>query len=515
LGDVIQQSLVEGISNGTLCKELQDFANKSNISSLLTPSAITEIKAFCNQSVAFETIFGTLNSSLEPSSSPSESKSKSPSSLTKCSKSTKISSTISVPIIEGLSDDEVHNVMGGLGGLFALCIFGVWGCLRCLPCCVGLVTLKKERGHLYDILLIVDDSEELILRNIRHEDISYFRDSKTQDMQLTWETNDTDDVLEMRFEVEFFDRYDLMGRGLDRHVAEKGVCNVNFEMSEDKAIWRENYSHHAYLETGMIIRINPANYSKNVKEDNCSYDLGCDSTAPRFKGNKLFSILEEDIMNRCDSAELREMGESSKILSSILSSQNSYRRLNGSKDNNNRSVSYIRKIWSVGSLEKSHSLLSLSDPPTQKIDAKPIPKPSICLVPILKVEKRVASSRQGSRVVFDLGGTGVNHNSSGEIDAKELYTGRSNEAEIISYEESVDFQDDTNDENLRSDKEVTDWSRLGDILNTNKTDSSSTTSLIGFNLDIERRFDDNEKTKDEVIDSRRNSTNRNDEEVLR
>jgi hypothetical protein len=153
--------------------------------------------------------------------------------------------------------EEVHKFLGGLAGLLALSIFGVWGFLRSLPYCVGLIVIKKKGCHVYDILVIVDDSEELVLKNIRHEDIAYFR--KTEVLELTWEVNDTNDVITKRSEVEFFDRYNLMGRGLDTNGNEKGTCSMDFMMSKDKAAWRESHTHQSSLETGMIIRVNPGN----------------------------------------------------------------------------------------------------------------------------------------------------------------------------------------------------------------------------------------------------------------
>jgi hypothetical protein len=154
-------------------------------------------------------IFGIFDDSSQPTSSPSKSKSKSPTSI-------KVMSTVAIaPSIEVMSEEEMSNTSGGFVGLIVLFFLGLWAYLRCLPKAIGLIVTKKERGHLYDILVIVDDYEELILKNISHVDIAYFRDTKSPYSQ-PWEMNDADDVLEKHYEVEFFDRYDLMGRNKDK-----------------------------------------------------------------------------------------------------------------------------------------------------------------------------------------------------------------------------------------------------------------------------------------------------------
>jgi hypothetical protein len=181
----------------------------------MTPTAMTAIIAFCDQIATFDTVFG----SLDPTSAPTMSKSKSPSSI-------KILSTVAAVSIDRVSEAEMDEMVGGFVGLAVFLFFGLWGCLRCLPCCAVLVAAKKERGHLYDILVVVDDSEELILKNIRHKDIAYYRNTGRPDLSLSWELNDASNVFAKRFEVEFFDRYDLMGRGQGRCVDEDSVCNT-------------------------------------------------------------------------------------------------------------------------------------------------------------------------------------------------------------------------------------------------------------------------------------------------
>lgn len=61
-----------------------------------------------------------------------------------------------------------------LGYLFILFIIA---CLRCCPVIVGYCSASDDlqMAHTYDILVILNDENEAVFQNIRHEDIIYFR----------------------------------------------------------------------------------------------------------------------------------------------------------------------------------------------------------------------------------------------------------------------------------------------------------------------------------------------------
>ena len=71
----------------------------------------------------------------------------------------------------------------------------------------------QEEDLLYNILVIQNDDEDAIMVNIRHEDIFYFirtaADESCQTVQLIQSTSG--EQLQNRFEVHFFDTYDLLG----------------------------------------------------------------------------------------------------------------------------------------------------------------------------------------------------------------------------------------------------------------------------------------------------------------
>jgi hypothetical protein len=178
----------------------------------------------------------------------------------------------------------------------------------------------------------------------------------------------------------------------------------------------------------MIIRVNPAKQKKILKEDTSLSDSfstskGTDTTtlSTIFSGRKLLSYSKE-MFNRCDSANLRERGESRNSLPPILSPQNLLKRFNANDNNNdclstptkgwfnananpnsnpnpnpkNDSLPTSTKGWSNWPIErrlkKEGELLNLtrlSDLPKRRLSIKPILNNSIPFVPLLEGEKTI------------------------------------------------------------------------------------------------------------------------------
>ena len=65
-----------------------------------------------------------------------------------------------------------------IGYLFIILVLA---CLRCAPVIIACCTkdLAPKRSHLYDILVILNDSEEAVFQNVRHEDIVFSRRCST------------------------------------------------------------------------------------------------------------------------------------------------------------------------------------------------------------------------------------------------------------------------------------------------------------------------------------------------
>ena len=134
------------------------------------------------------------------------------------------------------------------------------GVLRLNPT-LATIILPKEKpktGHLYDILIVVSDEEEAIIENIKHEDIVFLRRiAKCENDQTdAWMMNTSSEPLEARFEVQFYDHFDLLGES--GPTEENESTDVGHKVIGNKLITKETYIHEASLHVGMIIRVKPA-----------------------------------------------------------------------------------------------------------------------------------------------------------------------------------------------------------------------------------------------------------------
>ena len=144
--------------------------------------------------------------------------------------------------------------------------------LRFHPIVTAYFAVKKgeKEGHLYDILMVLNEDEEAIIENIRHEDIVFFRrtNCENENQSYTWMMNATSDLLEKRFEVQFLDQYDLLGQGGDN-----GLDSLGHAVLGDKLVTKEVYVHEAKLHTGMIIKVKSlADQKSQQKQKQIEYD---------------------------------------------------------------------------------------------------------------------------------------------------------------------------------------------------------------------------------------------------
>ena len=122
----------------------------------------------------------------------------------------------------------------------------------------SVLKAEEHPGHLYDILVVISDEEEAIIENVAHKDIAFFRRTLAKDpsRSLSWLMNATSDVLEKRFEVQFFDHFDLLGQSGPPQGDEDAA--VEHGVSRGKLVTKELYLHEAGLQMGMIIKVKPA-----------------------------------------------------------------------------------------------------------------------------------------------------------------------------------------------------------------------------------------------------------------
>ena len=170
------------------------------MTTLLTPNAITGIGQVCKQVPVFNTVV------FIQQPPPTQ-----------------------TPTAQPVSDSSGHSpskiVSTNFFGFLAL--LGLIGFFRFCPPLKPLMKKylfksKKEDKHLYNILVVLSESESAVFENIKHEDIAFYRpiksgknesksDEDDDDCDINiWVKNDTTDALKRRTEVQFYDTCNLL-----------------------------------------------------------------------------------------------------------------------------------------------------------------------------------------------------------------------------------------------------------------------------------------------------------------
>lgn len=245
-GASIKEQVLKVMTDHSLCNSLVTRVSYYNITMLLSATAKVGIDSVCGQKPVFATVILSVNEGLfsaptiEPSSPPTQ------------------------PPTPYYMSTERNR----LYGILAIILFTAM--LRLLPAVIDCSVSKKspKRGHLYDILVVLNNTQEAVLQNIRHEDIAYYR-SVTSDIDETlvyeWTMNNMPAPLDKRVEVHFLDQYDLLGHsGATNTAAGEGgagmgiLSSVSTEIAGDKCVTQRMYMHEASLQVGMIIRVIPS-----------------------------------------------------------------------------------------------------------------------------------------------------------------------------------------------------------------------------------------------------------------
>jgi hypothetical protein len=224
----VTDRVVKNVNVGIFCNEVMKSGKLNTVPFLLLPISIGAIGAICNteNEPTFKTVFirrYERQPSSMPSASPSEQPTHSP-----------------TPV-------KPHLItIGFLGFLSIICLIG---CLRIYPAIFTFFAVMKTVCHKYDILLMIDN-DEVIIENINHDDIVYFRRTCIEEdyHKLNWVINANRDVLEKRFEVKFFDHYDLLNA--------EGMMDTDNWKTRDSSNGDASL-YKAKMHTGMIIRVKP------------------------------------------------------------------------------------------------------------------------------------------------------------------------------------------------------------------------------------------------------------------
>lgn len=242
------------MTSGTLCEQFVGRAHSHNVSFLTIPGGLAASGAVCSEDPSFTSVYTPApDNTQKPTDQPTSRPSSAPHSTRK------------------------HKLYtSGFNG-FLLIVLLIW-LLRFVPSFIGVLRKKgKKDTHLYDILVVINDSEEAILKNIRHQDIAFFRrilDKSEKDPKHSrWTMNDTSELLEKRFEVQFFDQYDLLGNNSKLRDDNDGTpCRaVDHTLSGNQLVTTEIYIQEARLQLGMILKVKPSTtYMKKHPEKQAS-----------------------------------------------------------------------------------------------------------------------------------------------------------------------------------------------------------------------------------------------------
>jgi hypothetical protein len=244
--DSIKLLVKKAMTSNTLCEQFVSRAHSLNVSFLTIPGGLAASGAVCDGDPTYTTVYNPGASSTnyptgQPSSSPTHPSHK----------------------------RQPKMVTGGFMG-FLIIVLLIWF-LRFYPAFIGLFRKKEKKdSHLYDILVVVNDYEEAILENVKHQDIAFFRrmpnkTDNTEKIEMSpkstrWSMNDTAELLERRMEVQFFDQYDLLGNNSKGRDDNDGrTCrSVDHALTGNQLVTKEVYVQEARLQMGMILRVKPS-----------------------------------------------------------------------------------------------------------------------------------------------------------------------------------------------------------------------------------------------------------------
>ena len=234
VADSIKMRMKDALYGGTLCQDIIMRGASLNVTQLISPEGKAFAGAICKEIPVFTTVFTPAATTQSFSSSPGQP-----------------NSTPTTVIVASSSFGGVIGISSFMGILSLIMLIGLLRfnyAMSVLP-----VQKNKKEDHLYNILVVLNDFEEAVLENIRHDDIIFFRGTEinSEADSNDWVMNTTTDVLERRFEVQFYDKYDLLGKS---GVNEDKLKCKN-DVKGEKTVVKEDFEHQAKLLVGMIITV--------------------------------------------------------------------------------------------------------------------------------------------------------------------------------------------------------------------------------------------------------------------
>jgi hypothetical protein len=232
------------MTSHTLCQRFVQRASLNNVTFLTSKEGMEASGAVCEEEPSFSTVYSP-GIAPQPSSLPSGQPTSSPTLGPKKPQMRK------------------NDFMG-----FLSIVLLIWF-LRFVPICIyGMRKKEPKINHLYDILVVLNDKEDAILENVHHKDIAFFRETRIHKgaRPNRWTMNDAPGALEKRYEVQFYDQFDLLGRGMKGPDADRAERSVDHTLVGNKLTTEEIYIHEEQLQIGLIIRVQPAKGVRAGKE---------------------------------------------------------------------------------------------------------------------------------------------------------------------------------------------------------------------------------------------------------
>ena len=231
------------MTSNTLCQRFVQRASSNNVSFLTSKEGIEASGAVCEEEPSFSSVYSP--APLQPSSRPSGQPTSSPSH----------------------APHKPHMKKNDFMGFLSIVLL-IW-LLRFIPPCIyGMRKKEPKINHLYDILVVLNDKEDAILENVHHKDIAFFRETRIQKgaRPHRWTMNDAPGVLEKRYEVQFYDHFDLLGKNMKGPDDDKDLRSIDHTLVGNKLTTEEVYVHEEQLQVGLIIRVQPAKGIRAGKE---------------------------------------------------------------------------------------------------------------------------------------------------------------------------------------------------------------------------------------------------------
>lgn len=236
LSSAINGAMDTALQSGALCSRFVSFATELNATFISSPDSVKSAEAICTDRTMTltATVITAPDAALTDKVQPI--------------------STLQHP----KAPERIPTSSAGMGILGFVAIVGA---VRLLASCYSLYAAKKEKkkgGHLYDILVILNNEEEAILENISHEDVIFFRASDKSDASTSspsgWAMNASSEPLARHSEVQFLDKRDLLGQSGLRDKEERSKPLSDTERIS--CTWHTD-SVKSGAQIGIIVKVRP------------------------------------------------------------------------------------------------------------------------------------------------------------------------------------------------------------------------------------------------------------------